>query len=101
MPIQLPIGAAEAFKGVYDLVNMKALTWTGEELGAHFDITDGIPECMEVLVTDYRAKPVALAVEQDGEGLVAFLESGEEPSVEVLMKCIRKGCIGFTFVPVS
>lgn len=100
VPIQLPIGSGASFKGVYDLVNMKTMIWTGEELGANFDVTDDIPEGMEDLVAEYRAKLIEAAVEQDEEVLEAFLESGEEPDLATLKKCIRKGTIGFSFVPV-
>ena len=47
VPIQLPIGKAAGFKGVYDLVEMRSIIWTGEELGANFEYKDGIPEGME------------------------------------------------------
>merc|ERR1719293_582799 len=76
------------------------MIWTGEELGANFDVLDEIPEGMEDLVAEYREKLVEKAVEMDEEILEAYLETGEEPSVADLKKCIRKGCIGFDFVPV-
>jgi len=47
VPIQLPIGKAAGFKGVYDLVEMRSIIWTGEELGANFEYKDEIPEGME------------------------------------------------------
>jgi len=100
VPIQLPIGAADTFKGVYDLVNMKTLIWKGEEMGAAFEVTDDIPEGMEDLVAEYREKLIEKAVEQDEEVLEAYLETAEEPSVEKLKMCIRKGTLGFDLVPV-
>jgi len=90
VPIQLPIGDGLSFKGIYDLVEMKTLIWTGEELGANYDITDEIPAGMEDLVKEYREKLIEKAVEQDEEVLEAYLESGEEPPLEDLKKCIRK-----------
>jgi len=100
LPIQLPIGAAATFKGIFDLVNMKTLIWKGDEMGAKFDVLDEIPEGMEDLVAEYREKLVEKAVEQDEEAMDAYLETGEEPSVEVLKRCIRKGTLAFDFVPV-
>mmetsp|Transcript_61536 Transcript_61536/g.190589 ORF Transcript_61536/g.190589 Transcript_61536/m.190589 type:complete len:515 (-) Transcript_61536:152-1696(-) len=79
---------------------MKTLMWRGEEMGAKFDVLDEIPEGMEDLVAEYREKLIEKAVEQDEEAMEAYLETGEEPSMEVLQKCIRKGTLSFDFVPV-
>ena len=100
VPIQLPIGKAAGFKGVYDLVEMRSIIWTGEELGANFEYKDEIPEGMEELVEKYRENLVEKAAEQDEEVLEAYLETGEAPDVETLKKCIRKGTLSFSFVPV-
>mmetsp|Transcript_67763 Transcript_67763/g.153235 ORF Transcript_67763/g.153235 Transcript_67763/m.153235 type:complete len:812 (+) Transcript_67763:64-2499(+) len=100
VPIQLPIGAAATYKGLFDLVEMKTLLWLGDEMGAKYEVTDDIPEGMEELVAEYREKLVEKAVEQDEEILMNYLETGEEPSVEDLKKCIRKGTLSFSFVPV-
>jgi len=100
VPIQLPIGCHSTFKGCFDLVRMKALLWRGDEMGAKFDEVDEIPEGMQELVEEYRAKLVEAAVEQDEEVLEAYLESGEEPSVDELKRCIRKGTLSFSMVPV-
>jgi len=100
VPIQLPIGAGEDFKGMFDLVSMKSMIWKGEKLGAEFDVTDDIPEGMEDLVAEYREKLIEKAVEMDDDVMEAYLESGEAPSVESLKKCIRKAVISFTWVPV-
>merc|ERR1711966_610713 len=100
VPIQLPIGAADTFKGCFDLVEMKSIIWQGSEMGAKFEVTDDIPEGMEDLVAEYRAKLVESAVEQDEEVLEQYLETGEEPDVATLKKCIRKGTINFSLVPV-
>merc|ERR1719461_201665 len=54
VPIQLPIGAASTFKGLFDLVQMKSFIWKGEEMGAKYDVLDEIPEGMEELVREYR-----------------------------------------------
>jgi len=100
LPIQLPIGAANTYKGLFDLVNMKSLIWKGEEMGAKYDITDDIPEGMEDLVAEYREKLIEKVLEQDEEAMDAYLDSGEAPPVETIKKCIRKGTLSFEFVPV-
>jgi len=100
VPIQLPIGKAATFKGVYDLVEMRSIIWTGEELGANFEYSDEIPEGMEELIEKYRENLVEKAAEQDEEVLEAYLETGEAPDVPTLKKCIRKGTLSFSFVPV-
>jgi len=100
VPVQLPIGESQDFKGVFDLVNMKSIIWSGEELGAKFTISDKIPEGMEELVEKYRANLIEKAVEQDDETMEAYLETGEAPTPEVIKKCLRKGTLAFTMVPV-
>ncbi|CAM9609581.1 unnamed protein product [Ascophyllum nodosum] len=104
--LQLPIGSEGDFAGIIDLVTMTAVTWTGEELGADFDVIP-IDESTHPLVDDdlktmakeYHEKLIELAVEQDEEIMMAYLE-GEEPTPEVLKKCIRKGTLDLNFVPV-
>ena len=96
--IQLPIGAEEEFEGVVDLVQMKAIVWNGEELGASFDTVD-IPDDLKEKAEEYRAMLVEAAVECDDDVMEAYLE-GEEPSEETLKACIRKGTIDNSFVPV-
>jgi elongation factor G len=97
--LQLPIGAEDVYQGIVDLVKMKALVWSGEELGAKFDEVE-IPADLQSEAQLYRQALVELAVEQDDVAMEAYLESGEEPSEEVLKACIRKGTISGTFTPV-
>jgi elongation factor G len=96
--LQLPIGHEGQFKGVVDLVRMKAIVWSGEELGAKFETVD-IPADLQDQAKEYHEKLVEAAVETDDAALEAYLE-GKPPSVETLMACIRKGTIGAKFVPV-
>ena len=96
--IQLPIGSEEAFQGIIDLVRMKAIVWTGEELGAKFEEV-AIPSEYESDAQQYRSELVELAVEQDDDAMEQYLE-GNEPSEEVLKSCIRKGTISGAFTPV-
>jgi elongation factor G len=95
---QLPMGTESDFVGVVDLVEMRAIKWQEETLGAKFDFIE-IPADLEDAAAEYRAKLVELAVEQDDKVLEAYL-SGEEPDAETLKRCIRKGTIGYAFVPV-
>jgi elongation factor G len=95
--IQLPIGAEDEFKGVIDLVKMKALIWSGEELGAKFDELD-IPADMQELADEYREKLIDAVVEQDDAVLEAYFE-GTMPDNDTIKRLIRKGTIAQHFVP--
>jgi elongation factor G len=95
---QLPIGVESEFKGIVDLVLMKAIIWQDESLGAKFDILE-IPADMVDVAAKARATLVELAVEQDDTALEAYL-AGKEPDVATLKRCIRKGTITYAFVPV-
>jgi elongation factor G len=96
--VQLPIGVESDFKGIVDLVQMKAIIWQEETLGAKFDVAD-IPADMAKQAAEARHTLVELAVEQDDAALEAYL-AGQEPDEETLKRCIRKGTINFVFVPV-
>jgi elongation factor G len=96
--LQLPIGVEADFLGVLDLVRMKALKWRDETLGAEFEEVD-IPPDMAAEAQSYRAKLVEQAVEQDDDVLEAYL-GGEEPDEATLKRCIRKGTIAGTLIPV-
>ena len=96
--IHLPIGTESEYAGLVDLVKMQAVYWENDDLGAKFSYKE-IPADLVDQANDYRAKLVEKAVEMDDDALEKYLE-GEEPSEEVLKKCIRKGTVGFHFVPV-
>jgi elongation factor G len=96
--LQLPIGAEAGFKGIVDLVSMKALIWREEQLGARFD-EEEIPAELRDQAGEYHTKLVEMAVEQDEKLLEAYLD-GHPPSVDDLKRCIRKGATTFSFVPV-
>ena len=98
MVLQLPIGAEADFKGIVDLVAMKALVWHEEQLGARFDEVE-IPDALRDQAAEYHTKLVEMAVEQDEALLEAYLD-GKQPTVEELKRCIRKGATTFSFVPV-
>ena len=97
VPIQLPIGAEDDFKGIVDLVEMKAEVYY-DDLGK--DMRDEpIPEDLVDLANEYHEKLIESAAEMDDEVMEKYLE-GEELSVEDIKKCIRKGCIENKMVPV-
>jgi elongation factor G len=96
--IHLPIGSEADFVGIIDLIKMKAIRWKDETMGAEYTEED-IPENMRAQAEEYRHKLVETAVEQDDAALEAYL-AGEEPDIENLKKCIRKGTVSAKFVPV-
>ncbi len=98
VPIQLPIGKEEDFKGLIDLVTMKAWIWQGEDLGASWEEVE-IPAELQADAEKYRAELVEAAVEQDEDAMVAYLE-GQEPDVETLQSCIRSAVVNMAFFPV-
>lgn len=111
--IQLPIGSSEQFRGMIDLVEMKALVWTAEDKDAQWESLDVTPDLADKLgltnqddrkilasVDQYRAELVDSALEMDDDAMEAYLSSGEEPSAEVLRECIRLATIRGHFVPV-
>ena len=98
LPVQLPIGSEADLKGVVDLVKMKGVVWQNEDLGAKFDYVE-IPEDLKEKANKYRQNLVETAVEEDEKLMEAYLD-GKEPSEEDLKKCIRKGTLGFNFVPI-
>ena len=101
--LQLPIGVESDFVGVIDLVANTAVIWDSEDLGATYKVYPiaeaPIDEELKKKAAEYRARTIELAVEQDEEALMNYLE-GVEPSLDVLKKCIRKGCLSFSFTPV-
>jgi elongation factor G len=95
---QLPIGVESDFVGIVDLIEMKEVRWREDTLGAQFDVVE-ISDEFRAQAADYRHKLLEAAVEQDDAALEAYL-AGQEPDVETLKKCIRKGTITYAFVPV-
>ncbi|KAG2435033.1 hypothetical protein HYH02_012030 [Chlamydomonas schloesseri] len=96
--IQLPIGSEDQFKGIIDLVKMKAIVWTGEELGAKFEEQE-IPADMKDKAQEYREKLIDMIVEQDDAVLEKYFE-GEMPDEPTIRRLIRKGTIAQAFVPI-
>ena len=96
--LQLPIGAENEFKGVVDLIKMKAVVWEEESLGAKFHEED-IPADLADKAAEYREKMIETVVELDEAVMEAYLE-GNEPDVDTIKKLIRKGTCEVEFHPV-
>ncbi|MGN6550189.1 MAG: elongation factor G [Pararhizobium sp.] len=95
--MQLPIGAENEFKGVVDLIEMNALIWRDESLGAQWDVVE-IPEDLKAQAEEYREKMIETAVEIDEAAMERYLE-GEMPGNDELRALIRKGTISTQFFP--
>ncbi|RVC74575.1 elongation factor G [Mesorhizobium sp. M4A.F.Ca.ET.022.05.2.1] len=95
--MQLPIGAETEFKGVVDLVEMNALVWRDETLGAAWDVVE-IPADLKARAEEYREKMIEAAVEMDETALENYLE-GNMPSNDEIRALIRKGTIAVKFFP--
>src|SRR5690606_3516452 len=93
----LPIGREENFKGVVNLLDMKAYIWDNSGMPENYEVTE-IPEDMKADAIKWREKLVEAAVEQDDALMESYLE-GVEPSEEELKRCIRKGTIKLDFFP--
>ncbi|SNY94015.1 elongation factor G [Cohaesibacter sp. ES.047] len=96
--LQLPIGSESEFTGVVDLINMRAIIWLEESLGAKFEYRD-IPAELADQAAEYRETLIETVVEADEAAMEAYLE-GDEPSNEKIMELIRKGTIANEFVPI-
>jgi len=93
----LPIGTESNFVGVVDLLTRKAHIWDESGQPENFKIED-VPADMVDKVEQYRAELIETAVEQDDDIMERFLE-GQEPTIEEIKKCIRKGTINLSFFP--
>jgi elongation factor G len=93
----LPIGIEDDFKGVVDLLTMKAWVWDESGQPENYKIED-IPADLQEKAEQYRSELIETAVEQDDDLMEAYLE-GNEPSIEDIKKCIRKGTIALDFFP--
>jgi len=112
--LQLPIGSEDNFRGMIDLVEMKAYIWHSDEKDAEWEVAeidaDAIAERLKIVVKEdldtlndialYRQDLVESALELDDTAMETYLETGEEPSVEILKQCIRKGTNTGAFTPV-
>lgn len=93
----LPIGVEGGFVGVVDLLTRKAWVWDETGMPENYNLQD-IPEDMVAKVEEWREQLIETALEQDDDALGKYLE-GEEPSLETVKACIRKGTINLDFFP--
>ncbi|MCG9638889.1 elongation factor G [Vibrio sp. Isolate34] len=93
----LPIGREDEFVGVVDLLSRKAYVWDDTGLPENYEIKD-VPADMVDDVEQYREELIETAVEQDDDLMEAYME-GEEPSIEQIKACIRKGTRDIAFFP--
>jgi elongation factor G len=97
VPLQLPIGAESSFKGVIDLLGMKALVWDGDDKGAKFH-EEEIPADLADKAAEFRSAMIEAAVELDDDVMGAYLE-GKEPDVDTLKRLIRRATVKGGFFP--
>ncbi|GHT71365.1 elongation factor G [Endomicrobiia bacterium] len=98
LPIQIPIGAESSFQGVVDLVEMKAHIWSGEELGAKFDIKD-IPTELEEKARHTHAEMIELLADYSDDVMNNFME-GKESSPSQIKQAIRNATLQIKLIPV-
>jgi elongation factor G len=98
LPLQLPIGVEGDFRGLIDLLRLRALVWEKDDASQPFEERD-IPAAMQDAAARQRARLVEAVAEQDDTVLEAYLR-GEEPTLDQLRHCIRKGVLAGAFVPV-
>ena len=96
-PIQVPIGAEEHFKGVVDLIKMKAIVWHDDANGSEFDIED-IPNELQAECDEWREKMIETAANYDDEVMELYLE-GEDIPEEKLIAALRKGTVAMEVTP--
>ena len=98
VPIQLPIGSEDTFKGIVDLINNDAEIYY-DDLG--MDVRrEEIPEDMKEIAAKYRSQLIEQVVEQDEELMMAYLEDGTEPTVDQIKTVIRKATLANEMVPI-
>ncbi len=113
LAIQIPIGSEDNFRGMIDLVEMKALVWDSDDKDAVWQVLDVTPDLADTLhitvptdrqllanVEKFRTELVDTCLEQDDAAMEAYLNDGAVPSAEVLRAALRKGTLSSAFNPV-
>jgi elongation factor G len=98
--LAVPIGAEENFKGIVDLLKMKAILWHDETMGAEYDVED-IPADMKDECDEWRAKLVEAAAEQDEALMEKYFEDPDSVTTEEIIAAIRKGTLALNIVPMT
>ena len=96
--IQIPIGAEETFKGVVDLVRMKAIVWNNETMGAEYSVEE-IPADLVAEAEEWRAKMLDAVAEFDDELMEKYFEDPESITVDEIKRAIRKGTLSMSMTP--
>ena len=99
VPLQIPIGAEEKFKGVVDLITKEAIIWNDDDLGVSYEVVE-IPDDLKDLVDEWRQKLVESVAEYDDNLLEKFFEDPDSITKEEMMSAIRKAVIDMSFSPV-
>ena len=94
----LPIGTEENFIGVVDVLSQQAFVWDESGDPLNYEV-QGIPADLIDLAQEYREKLIESVIDQDEDLMMAYLDEGQEPSVEDLKRCIRSGTIALDFFP--
>ncbi len=98
--ISVPIGAEEKFRGIVDLIRMKAILWHDETMGAEYDVED-IPAELVDECNEWRQKMIELAAEQDETLMEKFFEDPNSLTEEEVVAAIRKGTLALDIVPMT
>jgi elongation factor G len=99
VPIQIPIGSEELFKGVIDLVKNKAIVWLGDDLGASWEYSE-IPPDLKEAAAEWRAKMVESVAEYDDKMMEKFFEDPNSITEDEINNVLRQGTINMTITPV-
>ena len=99
-PVSIPIGAEENFKGIIDLIKMKAILWHDETMGAEYDVEE-IPANLLAEAEEWRQKMLEVAAECDEELMEKFFEDPESLTEEEIVAAIRKGTLSLDIVPMT
>jgi len=98
VPIQIPIGEEDTFKGVVDLILNKAIIWNDETMGAEYTVED-VPEDMVDQVEEWRAKMIESVAESDDALLEKFFEDADSITTDEIYAAIRKATLDMTVIP--
>ena len=98
--VAVPIGAEENFKGIVDLIKMKAILWHDETMGAEYEVED-IPADMADECEEWRGKMIELAAEQDDTLMEKYFEDPDSLTEEEIVAAIRKGTLNLDIVPMT
>ena len=99
-PVAIPIGAEENFKGIVDLIKMKAILWHDETMGAEYDVEE-IPADLKDEAEEWRGKMIELAAEQDETLMEKYFEDPDSLTEEEIVAALRKGTLALDIVPMT